>query len=222
MNRRAAHPVQARVPEVMEPPPQATHSQTVEDYLRAILALEADIRSAVAARLSRMLGVAPATVSATLRRLAREGLLYFDEDRAIRLTPVGLIAAEVVTRHHRLVERFLADLLHVPWRDVYVLADRTEHTISPRIERQLQVVLSTRHTAPHGNPIHPSSGPSVGETPLSRFVLGPMSIGRIQETAAYASASSSGWRTTASCLGRAIRSPIRPPPRQCWPCRRPA
>jgi DtxR family Mn-dependent transcriptional regulator len=159
------------------------YSETVENYLRLVAVLQDETGLATATGLRRALKVSFPTVSNTLRRMNLEGLLYLEADHNIRLTPMGSVAAECVVRRHRLAERFLVDVLRVPWAEVFRDADMMEHTISPRIERQLLAVLENPTTCPHGNPMCLSTAAECGEQPLPA-ASGRVVIKRVRERAA--------------------------------------
>ena len=132
---------------------RAPTSSVVEDYLLAIYSMASEGKSVIAARLAETLGVTPPTVTATVRRLSREGLVEAGGRREIRLTERGLERAEFMVRRHHLAERFLADVLQVPWHQVHEEAHQLEHGISPDVERRLAAWLGEPATCPHGNPI---------------------------------------------------------------------
>ncbi len=156
-------------------------SSTVEDYLRVISTYESEGVTPRASLLRGHFGVSPATVAGALRRMDREGLLYLDAERRVKLTPVGAVAAQAVTRRHRLVECFLVDKLLVPWNRVFVLADEMEHYISARVERQLQLILDRPQVCPHGNPVAPCASTRSGLHRLSLMPPGSVSIVRVLE-----------------------------------------
>ncbi len=125
----------------------------VEEYLETILGLEeAGIRP-MRARIVERLGVSAPAVSETVRRLERDGYLTLDDSRAIALTDAGRSYATSIMRRHRLAERLLVDVLHVPWSQVHEEAGRLEHAISPWLEEHLVELLGDPATCPHGNPI---------------------------------------------------------------------
>lgn len=128
-------------------------SSVVEDYLLAIYSMASEGKPVIAARLAETLGVTPPTVTATVRRLSREGLVEAGGRREISLTERGLKQAEFMVRRHHLAERFLADVLRVPWHRVHEEAHQLEHGISPDVERRLAAWLGEPATCPHGNPI---------------------------------------------------------------------
>ena len=129
------------------------HSPAVEDYLETIYELEESGVPVMRARLVERLGISAPTVSETVARLEREGFLSLDEQRVVRLTERGRLAATGVMRRHRLAERLLVDVLHVPWHQVHEEAHRLEHAISETLEPYLVKVLGDPGTCPHGNPI---------------------------------------------------------------------
>jgi DtxR family transcriptional regulator, Mn-dependent transcriptional regulator len=134
-------------------------SKTIEDYLLTIYTLSSEGRSVIAARLADALEVAPPTVTATLQRMARDGLVEVNHRKEVVLTPGGHEHAERMVRRHRLAERLLVDILGVDWADVHEEAHRFEHAISPRVEERILAVLGAPTTCPHGSPI-PGTGAS--------------------------------------------------------------
>ncbi|MBV9293520.1 MAG: metal-dependent transcriptional regulator [Frankiales bacterium] len=128
-------------------------SPAAEDYLETIYELAESGVPPMRARLVERLGVSAPTVSETVARLVREGLLTLDDRRVIRLTDRGLAAATAVMRRHRLAERLLVDVLKVPWHQVHEEAHRLEHAISDTLEPYLVKVLGDPGSCPHGNPI---------------------------------------------------------------------
>lgn len=132
-------------------------SKTVEDYLLVIYTLSSEGRSVIAARLAETLDVAPPTVTATLQRMSRDGLVLINAHKEVELTPAGHARAETMVRRHRLAERLLIDILGLDWADVHEEAHRFEHAISPRVEERILAVLGGPTTCPHGSPI-PGTG----------------------------------------------------------------
>jgi DtxR family Mn-dependent transcriptional regulator len=125
----------------------------------------------IAARLAETLGVTPPTVTATIQRLSKDGLVEAGGRREIRLTERGLRQAEFMVRRHHLAERFLADVLQIPWHQVHEEAHRLEHGISPEVERRLAAWLGQPRTCPHGNPI-PGQGQRTDLVPLNSLPEG--------------------------------------------------
>ena len=128
-------------------------SKTVEDYLLNIYTISHEGRTVIAARLAEALDVAPPTVTATLHRMARDGLINVTPQKEIVLTESGHSRAETMVRRHRLAERLLIDILGLDWADVHEEAHRFEHAISPKVEERILAVLGGPTTCPHGSPI---------------------------------------------------------------------
>ena len=103
---------------------------TIEDYLGVVYTLERDGEAVIGARLAEWLEVSPPTVTATVKRMVRDGWVIMDGSKEIRLTPSGRAAAQSVLRRHMLAELLLARMLGVPWSQVHQEADAMEHTIS--------------------------------------------------------------------------------------------
>lgn len=140
----------------------------IEEYLESIINLVAEGKQVLAARLAERLGLAPATVSATLRRMARDGLISVNKSKDISLTDKGHQAALRVLRRHRLAEKLLFDILGVEWHELHDEACLLEHAISERVEERLVKVLNNPASCPHGNPIpEGNSLPSPKGIPLS-------------------------------------------------------
>jgi DtxR family Mn-dependent transcriptional regulator len=115
------------------------------------MAMEGDI--VIGARLAERFRVAPPTVTETLKRMTRAGLVEMDARRQVTLTPKGTELAEAVLRRHRLTERFLVDMLGMQWHQVHEEACRLEHYISGAVEARVVAALGQPTTCPHGNPI---------------------------------------------------------------------
>jgi len=128
-------------------------SATVEEYLETIYNMSMEGEVVIGARLAQKFGVAPPTVTETLKRLVRDGYIEMDQKRLVTLTETGNQAAEAVLRRHRLTERFLVDMLNMPWHQVHEEACRLEHFISGAVEARVIASLSNPTTCPHGNPI---------------------------------------------------------------------
>jgi DtxR family Mn-dependent transcriptional regulator len=162
----------------------AQQSPAVEDYLETIYELEESGVPAMRARLVERLGVSAPTVSETVARLEREGLLALDAQRVLHLTDSGRRAATGVMRRHRLAERLLVDVLHVPWHQVHEEAHRLEHAISETLEPYLVAALGDPGTCPHGNPIPGSANvtDASSQVALTELASGePAVVRRIDE-----------------------------------------
>jgi DtxR family Mn-dependent transcriptional regulator len=126
---------------------------TTEMYLRTILELEEEGQTPLRARIAERIGHSGPTVSQTVARMERDGLVVVEEDRHLRLTPKGLERATQVMRKHRLAERLLVDVIGLEWAQVHDEACRWEHVMSEEVERRLVDILDHPHLSPYGNPI---------------------------------------------------------------------
>ncbi|MEV4423025.1 metal-dependent transcriptional regulator [Patulibacter sp. NPDC049589] len=132
------------------PPP----STAVEDYLKAVFALETRLGGAVpTTALAGRLGITPGSVSAMLRRLAELGLLQHEPYRGVLLTEQGRKVALRTVRNHRLLELFLVEVLEVPWDRVHDEAERLEHAVSDDLVERIAAKLGQPAFDPHGDPI---------------------------------------------------------------------
>ena len=124
-----------------------------EHYLETIFWLEEAGLPITGANIARAQQVSPPTVHEMLRRLERDGFIERAEDRTLTFTASGREHAESVVRRHRLVERFLTDVLGIPWDEVHEEAERMEHAMSPRLEESMRAAIGDATTCPHGHPI---------------------------------------------------------------------
>ena len=122
--------------------------------------------------LAGALGVSPATVTAKAKRLAVRGLADHQPDRGVELTASGRKSAARVMRRHRIVERFLADMLGYAWNEADRLAARFEHELPEEVEDRLFVALNRPSTCPHGFPIPDPEVTEIAGLP-SLYTLGP-------------------------------------------------
>lgn len=126
---------------------------TTEMYLRTIIDLEEEGIPPFRARISERIGHSGPTVSQTVARMERDGLVVVEADRQLALTPKGRTKAIHVTRKHRLAERLLADVIGLDWSLVHEEACRWEHVMSENVERRLIAMLGKPTESPYGNPI---------------------------------------------------------------------
>jgi DtxR family Mn-dependent transcriptional regulator len=131
----------------------ATTTASVQDYLAAVYDLAGSGKPVIGARLAKHVGVSAPTVTEALQRLTRGGYVKVGRGKAVTLTTKGRGVAEVMARRHRLLERWLTDMLGLNWTDAHEEAHRLEHAISPRVEERLAESLGMPSTCPHGNPI---------------------------------------------------------------------
>jgi len=133
-------------------------SESIEEYLEALFKLGQGGVPATVGRLAAELAVTPASVSQMLGRLRETGLVQRDRDGAITLTAGGLHEGARLVRRHRLSERFLADVLQLPWDQVHGEACKMEHAISSEVEARLAHHLGDPLTCPHGHAIPSEDG----------------------------------------------------------------
>jgi len=126
---------------------------TTEMYLRTIYDLEEEGLIPLRARIAERLEQSGPTVSQTVSRMERDGLLRVAGDRHLELTEKGRLLAISVMRKHRLAERLLVDIIGLPWEEVHAEACRWEHVMSEDVERRLVLVLENPTVSPFGNPI---------------------------------------------------------------------
>jgi len=126
---------------------------TTEMYLRTIYDLEEEGVVPLRARIAERLEQSGPTVSQTVARMERDGLLRVAGDRHLELTEKGRELATSVMRKHRLAERLLVDIIGLPWEEVHAEACRWEHVMSEDVERRLVQVLDNPTVSPFGNPI---------------------------------------------------------------------
>src|SRR5436309_4860190 len=124
-----------------------------EEYLESLFWLfEAGLRM-TAANLARAMQLSAPTVHEMIGRLERDGYIERDEDRTIGFTASGREHAERIVGRHRMIERFLTDVVGVPWDDVHEEAEHLEHAMTPRFEAYVRASVGDAKTCPHGHPI---------------------------------------------------------------------
>jgi DtxR family Mn-dependent transcriptional regulator len=141
--------------------PIAATTEAVDDYLKAILELSGPGEARVSSNaLAAHLEVRAASVTGMLQKLAalEVPLVSYEKHRGVFLSPAGKSRALEVIRHHRLLERFLHDVLDYSWDEVHEEAERLEHYISERLEDRIAAKLGNPKTDPHGHTIPPKDG----------------------------------------------------------------
>jgi DtxR family transcriptional regulator, Mn-dependent transcriptional regulator len=139
-----------------------TTSRSDAELLKAIYRRSRNGERVHTGVLADALGVAPGTVTAVVKRLAERGLIDHNPYRGVELTTEGRSRAVDAIRRHRIVERFLADMLGYAWNEADRLAGTFEHELPQEVEDRLYVALHRPATCPHGFPIPP---PDVTEIP---------------------------------------------------------
>jgi DtxR family Mn-dependent transcriptional regulator len=141
-----------------------------EEYLQMLFWLFEAGLPMTGANLARAMQLSAPTVHEMLGRLERDGYVTRAEDRIISFTEEGRRHAEEITSRHRLIERFLTDVVGVPWDDVHEEAERMEHAMSPRFEAYVRAAIGDAATCPHGHPI--KVGERVVGVPLADCAIG--------------------------------------------------
>jgi DtxR family Mn-dependent transcriptional regulator len=143
--------------------PHATVAE--EEYLQTIFWLHEAGLPMTGANVARAMQLSAPTVHEMVGRLERDGYITRAADKSISFTTEGLGQAEAVVRRHRLIERFLTDVLGIPWDDVHEEAERLEHAMSPNLEARMLAAIGDAKTCPHGHPIEP--GQRIAGVPLA-------------------------------------------------------
>jgi DtxR family Mn-dependent transcriptional regulator len=141
-----------------------------EEYLQILFWLHEAGLPMTGANVARAMQLSPPTVHEMVGRLERDGYITRDRDRTIAFTPSGAEHAEQIVRRHRLIERFLTDVLGVPWDEVHEEAERLEHAMSPVLEERMRAAIGNAKTCPHGHPI--VAGARLSGVPLADVELG--------------------------------------------------
>jgi DtxR family Mn-dependent transcriptional regulator len=162
----------------------AATTAVVDDYLQMLHYFKRDGQVARAARLAERLNVSAPTVAATLQRMERDGLIEHGPGHEILLTAYGEELGRSIVRRHALAERFLTDMLQMPWHQAHEEGHVFEHALTPKIEAYLLAALNNPTTCPHGNPIPGLGVLARDEFPLSEATPGDtLSVQRITEDA---------------------------------------
>jgi DtxR family transcriptional regulator, Mn-dependent transcriptional regulator len=136
-----------------------------EEYLQTLFWLQEAKLPMTGANVARAMQLSAPTVHEMVGRLERDGYITRGGDKAISFTDSGLEHAEEIVRRHRLIERFLTDVLGIPWDEVHEEAERLEHAMSPVLEERMLAAIGDASTCPHGHPIH--AGARVEGVPLA-------------------------------------------------------
>jgi DtxR family Mn-dependent transcriptional regulator len=124
-----------------------------EEYLQIMFWLEEAGLPITGANIARAMQLSPPTVHEMIGRLERDGYVSRAADKSLGFTDEGREQAGAIVRRHRLIERFLTDVLGVPWDEVHEEAERLEHAMSPVLEERMRVAIGDATTCPHGHPI---------------------------------------------------------------------
>jgi DtxR family transcriptional regulator, Mn-dependent transcriptional regulator len=147
------------------------HATTAEEeYLESLFWLFEAGLPMTGANLAKAMQLSAPTVHEMLGRLERDGYIVRDSGRAIDFTPEGRQHAEHIVSRHRMIERFLTDVVGVPWDDVHEEAEKLQHAMTPRFEAYMRASVGDAKTCPHGHPIR--VGERIDGVPLADCAAG--------------------------------------------------
>lgn len=141
-----------------------------EEYLQTIFWLTEAGLPVTGANIARAMQLSAPTVHEMVSRLEADGYVSRQPDKSWSFTEHGLTHAEQIVRRHRLIERFLTDVLDIPWDDVHEQAELMEHAMSPLMEEKMLAAIGDAKTCPHGHPIDPSN--RIAGVPLADCEVG--------------------------------------------------
>ena len=141
-----------------------------EEYLQTIFWLQEAGLPMTGANVARAMQLSAPTVHEMIGRLERDGYITRGSDKVLAFTENGREHAEGVVRRHRLIERFLTDVLGIPWDEVHEEAERLEHAMSPVLESRMLAAIGDAKTCPHGHPI--TVGERIVGVPLADVEVG--------------------------------------------------
>ncbi len=159
---------------------EVEHSESVENYLKALYQLAGEGEPVTTSGMSVRLGVSAPSVSAMVARLSEADLVRRDDDRRLTLTDHGLRHARSVVRRHRLLETFLYEVLDVPWDEVHAEAEVLEHAVTERLTDRISATLGEPRHDPHGDPIPPKDGTHLESWPGPLSAVGAGQHFRVQ------------------------------------------
>jgi len=136
-----------------------------QEYLETLFWLYEAGLPMTGANIARAMQLSPPTVHEMVGRLERDGYITRGSDKVIAFTDNGREHAEAIVRRHRLIERFLTDVLGIPWDEVHEEAERLEHAMSPVLEERMLAAIGDAKTCPHGHPI--DVGSRISSVPLA-------------------------------------------------------
>src|ERR1051326_6512370 len=142
---------------------QATVAE--QEYLEIMSWLEEAGLPMTGANIARAMQLSPPTVHEMIGRLVDDGYVERKPDKSLEFTPSGREHASHIVSRHRLIERFLTDVLGIPWDEVHEEAERLEHAMSPVLEERMRAAIGDAKTCPHGHPI--TSGTRIEGVPLA-------------------------------------------------------
>jgi len=157
-------------------------TEKMREYLEVIYYLASRNEPVISARLADWMRVTAPTVTNMVQAMEKRGYIIRDNHNEIKLTDEGFTLAEAMVRRHRILERFLVDVMGLPWHQIHEEAVRLEHALSPTMEARIEALVGTSTTCPHGNPIPGNASTYPGTVRIDRALAGhPFTILRIAE-----------------------------------------
>jgi DtxR family transcriptional regulator, Mn-dependent transcriptional regulator len=141
-------------PSSIEAPMAHDHATVAEEeYLQSMYWLYEAGLPITGANLARAMQLSAPTVHEMIGRLEGDGYVTRAADKSLEFTDEGRVQAETIVRRHRMIERFLTDVLDIPWDEVHEQAERLEHAMSPILDERMMAAIGDAKTCPHGHPI---------------------------------------------------------------------
>src|SRR6476661_5360429 len=141
-----------------------------QEYLEIMFWLEEAGLPMTGANIARAMQLSPPTVHEMIGRLVDDGYVSRSPDKSLAFTDSGRDHATHIVQRHRMIERFLTDVLGIPWDEVHEEAERIEHAMSPVLEERMRVAIGDATTCPHGHPI--AAGARIAGVPLADVEVG--------------------------------------------------
>lgn len=159
-------------------------TEKMREYLEVIYYLAARQEPVISARLAEWMRVTPPTVANIVQRMEKRGYISRDSRGQITLTDEGFVLAEEMVKRHRILERFLVDVLGVPWDKIHEEAVHLERGLTPTMVERIEQLTAHCTTCPHGNPIPGREGAYTGDIQLDQAEPGQeLTLCRISEEA---------------------------------------
>ena len=124
-----------------------------QEYLETMFWIDEAGLPMTGANIARAMQLSAPTVHEMVGRLVKDGYVERNKDKSLAFTEDGRERASYIVRRHRMIERFLTDVLHIPWDEVHEEAERIEHAMSPVLEERMREAIGDATTCPHGHPI---------------------------------------------------------------------
>jgi DtxR family Mn-dependent transcriptional regulator len=132
---------------------EGTATVAEQEYLEIMFWIEEAGLPMTGANIARAMQLSPPTVHEMVGRLVDDGYVRREADKSLSFTDSGREHATHIVQRHRMIERFLTDVLGIPWDEVHEEAERIEHAMSPVLEERMRAAIGDATTCPHGHPI---------------------------------------------------------------------